>query len=278
VLVVHSKATSENLSTSWATKARNSSRFAKDEVPRKLLIGVAPMLAALAVMPAAAQAAPHYFKNGVLIPEGEKVPIVEWGKLSIITEPPAGFTPCEYLGGGYVENPVGGGAGIGATLRFDTYNCLEGSCPAGEIEIGGKKYEKEFELSYPAQDFPWPSVLTEAEPGVIRTDTSGFVQEAACVAHGLSRSAAGEGGAKGAGENEQFVLPSGGPPLPCVTDETHKLEPQDEKGVNSGPNQSKLVFNAVSGSAVCAGGQFEIKFRESLHIMGYKASELITVH
>jgi hypothetical protein len=246
---------------------------------RKLLIGLAPMLVVLALMPAVAQAVPHYYKNGALIPEGERVPILEWGKLTL-ANPTSLISPttCETMAGGYLQNPVGGGAGIGATLRFATYNCANPECPEGAVEIGGGKYEKEFEIVYPPQDFPWPSVLTETEFG-IRTDITGVVMELACVAHGLSRSAAGEGGSTGAGSNEQYVLPSGGPPtVTCVTDETHKLEPQNEKGSNLGPSQSKLVFNARAGGLTCAAGAVEGELKESLRVMGYKASELITVH
>jgi len=105
----------------------------------------------------------------------------------------------------------------------------------------------------------------------------------ACMAHGFSRLAAGEGnpalGVKGAGENEQFVLPSGGPPtVTCVTDETHRWEPRNENGTNAGPSQSKVRLDVEAGSVDCAGGAFEGKTKESLHIMGYKNSELITVH
>ena len=50
---------------------------------KKLLGALAPMLAALAVMPALAQAVPHYYKNNALAAEGEKIPTVSWGKLSL---------------------------------------------------------------------------------------------------------------------------------------------------------------------------------------------------
>jgi hypothetical protein len=247
---------------------------------KKLLIGLMPILATLAMMPAAAQATPHYFRNGVLLPGGERVPVLEWGKLSLRPEPDeAAGTTCENLAGGYVENPVGGGAGIGATLRFATYNCNNVECPSGEIEVKGQQYEKEFEISYPPQDFPWSSVLEEPEAGVVKTNISHVTEQLACVAHGLTRAAAGEGGSTGAGEDEQFVLPMGGPPtVTCVTDETHQWTLQDEKGANAGPAQSKLVFNAGAGSVNCAGGAFNGLTKESLRIMGYKGSELITVH
>jgi hypothetical protein len=231
-------------------------------------------------MPVVAQAAPHYYKSGVLIPEVEKVPVLEWGRLKLEYAPElAAPTTCEIIAGGFVENAAGGGAGIGATLRYATYNCIDAECPSGELEVKGQKYEKEFEISYPPQDFPWTSVLEEPEAGVVRTNTSHVTQQLACVAHGLTRAAAGEGGSKGAGEDEQFVLPMGGPPtVTCVTDETHHWTPQDEKGTNQGPAQSKLVFNAGAGSVNCAGGAFPATTKESLKIMGYKGSELITVH
>jgi hypothetical protein len=250
---------------------------------KKLWMGLAPMLAALAMIPAVAHATPHYYRNGVLIPAGEQVPVLEWGTLVLSPEPPVGGTSCNNLGGGYVENPVGGGAGIGATLRFDTYNCANAECPAGLVEVGGKLYEKEFEVVYPPQDFPWPSVLLEPEAGVVRTNSTGFVMQLACMAHGFSRLAAGEGnpseGSKAAGESEQFVLPSGGPPtVTCVTDETHKREPHNEKGTNDGPNQSRLSFDSGAGLVSCAGGAFEGRTQDVLRIMGFKNSELITEH
>jgi hypothetical protein len=250
---------------------------------KRLLIGIAPMLAvaALALEPAVANAAAHYYRNGssTPIPEGEKVPILEWGKLTLEPEPTGcDCTTCDNSAGGYIENPIGGGSGAGKILRFATWNCTNGECPAGEIEVGGKKYEKEFEIIYPLQDFPWPSVLAE-EAGLVRTNYADVVMELGCFAHGLTRAAAGEGGSKGAGENEQFVLPSGGKATEtCVTDETHILAPKEEKGTNSGANPSKLVFDEGAGKLNCAGGAFEGKIRESLKVMGYKGSELITAH
>ena len=249
---------------------------------RKLLISFAAVLV-LASVPTVAQAVPHYYKNGALIPEGERVPVVQWGKLTLNPEPIGLFTTCENLAGGYVENPSGGGAGIGTTLRFATYNCINNECPSGEVEVGGKKYEKEFEIVSNPNHLPWPSVLEEPEAGLIRTNSTNVEYKLACMAHGLSRLAAGEGdpslGAKGAGESEQFVLPNGGPPtVTCVTDATHQQKPKIIKGANSGPSQSKVEFDTGEGALNCAGGAFEGKTKESLHIMGYKNSELITVH
>jgi len=252
---------------------------------KKLFTGLAPLvaIAAFVVMPTVAQAAPHFFKTGVLTAEGEKIPTVAWGKLTLAPEPPvAAVTTCENVVGGFVENPAGGGAGIGQTTRFATYNCTNLECPAGEVEIApGVKVEKEFEVVSNPNKLPWPSVLEEPEAGVIRTNNTGVEVKLACMAHGFSRNAAGEGnpslGTKGAGESEQFVLPSGGPPtVTCTTDATHKQTPKNIKGTNSGPNQSKVEFDAGAGALNCAGGAFEGKTKETLKVMGYKNSELIT--
>lgn len=252
---------------------------------KKLFTGLAPLvaIAAFVVMPAAAQAVPHYFKSNALAAEGEKIPTVTWGKLTLAPNPPvAANTTCENISGGFVENPTGGGAGIGQTTRFATYNCTNAECPAGEVEIApGVKVEKEFEVVSNPNHLPWPNVLEEPEAGVIRTNNTNVEVKLACMAHGFSRLAAGEGnaslGAKGAGESEQFVLPAGGPPtVTCVTDATHKQTPKNIKGTNSGPNQSKAEFDAGAGALNCAGGAFEGDTKETVKVMGYKNSELIT--
>ena len=64
--------------------------------------------------------------------------------------------------------------------------------------------------------------------------------------------------------------------MTCVTDETHKQIPKNVKGSNAGPNQSKVEFDTGAGALNCAGGTFEGKTKETLKIMGYKNSELIT--
>jgi hypothetical protein len=252
---------------------------------KKLFTGLAPFLAiaAFVAMPTAAQAAPHFFKGGALAAETEKIPVVSWGKLTLSPNPAvAAITTCENIAGGFVENPTGGGAGIGQTSRFATYNCTNAECPAGEVEIApGVKVEKEFEVVSNPNHLPWPSSLEEPEAGVIRTNSTNVEVKLACMAHGFSRNAAGEGnpslGTKGAGESEQFVLPSGGPPtVTCVTDATHQQKPKNIKGSNGGPNQSKVEFDAGAGALNCAGGAFEGDTKETLKIMGYKNSELIT--
>jgi hypothetical protein len=248
-------------------------------VPKKLLMGIALLaVAALVVMPALAQATePHYYKPGLVTryPEGEKVRFIEWGKLTFAPEPQVGSSSCDFSGGGYVENPVGGGAGVGQTLRLATWNCTNLECPPGEVEIKGKQYEKEFEIIHPPQTFPWPSVLEESAipvAGTTRTNTKGVVWELACFAHKFTKSDAEGKTPPSSGENEQYPLAG---PVKCATDETHLQTPKDENGINLGNNQSKLVFDEGDGKLTCANGAFETKVKASFKIMGFKASELI---
>ena len=113
----------------------------------RLLMGLALTLIAvvLAVMPTAAQATPHYYKNyppTVEYPEGQRIPFIA-GKLTLTHEPGLGAVPtCENMAAGWIENPIGGGAGVGQTLRVATWNCNDVECPEGEVEVQGQNTKK----------------------------------------------------------------------------------------------------------------------------------------
>jgi len=243
----------------------------------KFLAVLAPVIAvaALAAMPAVSQAAPHYYRNGVLIPEGVKVPTLEWGTLGIEPAPQLGIpTPCANVAGGFVENPMGGEAGVGATEDLATYRCENAECPAGLIELAGKEYEKVFEITYPPQDLPWPSVLIEPEAGKFRVDTSGVVEQIGCYATPLTRAEGERETPSGPGEDE--LLPLGATVTCVTTPQEHEQTPLVEKGASAG-SPSKLVFDTKAGTLSCAGGAFESVTHKSLKLVGYTASELITV-
>jgi len=243
---------------------------------KRLLAVLAPIVAvaALAAMPAVSQAAPHYYRNGVLIPEGTKVPILEWGRLTMEGEPGGGVFSCPTVTGGFVENPIGGEAGIGATEAFSTYHCENVECPAGPIELAGKKYEKAFAVTYPPQYLPWRSVLIEPEAGKIRADTSGVVEQVGCYATPLTRAEMERETASGPGEDELFPLAA---TVTCVTTPPeHEQTPLVEKGT-SAASPTKLVFDAKADTLSCAGGAFDGKTLKSLKLIGYNASELISV-
>jgi hypothetical protein len=272
---------------------------------KKLFIRVVPLLAIAAFMlvPAGAQAAPHYYKNNpasVQYAAGKPVHVIAWGRLTLKPEPPvAAVTSCENASGGFVENPEGGGAGIGATERFATWDCSNEECPKGEVEIApGVKVEKEFEVISMPQSFPWPSELLETTP--IRSNNTEVEVELACVAHRIgpfsnstanknefepTRLAIGEGGSKGAGINEQAVFTKtgleGNPTVNCKTQTAAETggpkeqKPEGINGTNFGPGNAKTNFSVGSGALSCAGGAFEGTTKESLKVMNYATSELI---
>ena len=246
-------------------------------VSKRLVAILAPfvVLVALAAMPAVSQAAPHYYRNGVLIPEGAKVPILEWGQLSF--EPEPGFNPfwnCRTASGGYVENPVGGGDGTGAIEDFTAYGCGNAECPAGLIEIAGRQYEKVFQYFSPPQDGRWATALTEPEAGKTRTTISGVVLTAGCYATPLTRAEGELGKTTGPGEDE--LLPLAATATCVTTPSEHELTPLNEKGI-SASSPSKLTFDAHSGTFSCFGGRESGRFLKSLKVIGYTGSELITV-
>jgi hypothetical protein len=84
----------------------------------------------LAVMPVAAQAVTqHWYQNSVLVSAGEEVPVVMFGNEENLSWNNAlGAPDCKAVGGGTIENPVGGGAGDGRTNSLARYECKAGKC------------------------------------------------------------------------------------------------------------------------------------------------------
>jgi len=130
---------------------------------KRPFIGLVPLLVAVAfaMVPTVAQAAtPHYFSEGAEIPQGEKVPTIDWGNTTVHGEQTGSEISCHNAIGGYVENPVGGGAGIDAIEAFATWDCtINYECPAGTR--GGVSPSL----------LPWTSALVEVS-GKIRSLSS----------------------------------------------------------------------------------------------------------
>ena len=220
-----------------------------------------------------ANAGPHYYRNGARLPEGERVPILEWGQLTFESEGGVSYPIiCETASAGFVENSEEGGPGVGQTTSFSSWNCSDTECPEGELELEGHKYEKQYEIIAPPQDLPWSSVLTETK--VIRADSAGVVLTLGCYARKLTRAEEETGKATGAGENEQYAL---APAVTCETTATHLWEPEHKNGTNAGPNESRLIFNQPAGSGPICAGTVTARISESFKVMGYDNSELITV-
>src|SRR5262245_3999680 len=109
---------------------------------KKLFIGLAPLLviAALAVMPVAAQAeTQHWYRNGAKLAEATPVPLVMFGGKVDLSQTSAGLGEihCKGAAGGIIENPIGGGAGIGRTNGYIFYECKAPQCEATVLEKFG---------------------------------------------------------------------------------------------------------------------------------------------
>jgi hypothetical protein len=96
------------------------------------------VIAAFALMPAAAQAhEAWWYKNGVLLKEGVKTPVVTYGgavNLSMMSD--IGALNCRNAGGGIIENPAGGGHGIGTTPGSVFFECKAAGCEKAGEEDG----------------------------------------------------------------------------------------------------------------------------------------------
>jgi hypothetical protein len=106
---------------------------------KKLFTSIAPLLAlaALAVMPAAAQAVTqHWYRSGAILPVATPTPIVTYGgETNLSQNSGIGEINCIQTGGGTIENPTGGGAGIG---RTDAVFFSECKAPQCEAEVKAK--------------------------------------------------------------------------------------------------------------------------------------------
>jgi hypothetical protein len=84
----------------------------------------------LAVMPVAAQAElKHWYTNAAKATEGEEIPVFTFGnEVNLSQTSGVGETNCKNVGGGVIDNPVGGGAGEGRTNSFAFYECKNEMC------------------------------------------------------------------------------------------------------------------------------------------------------
>jgi hypothetical protein len=133
---------------------------------RKLLTGLAPLVAVVAfvAVPAVAQATPHFYTNEVKLEEGVKQPIISYGHLSLTAEGATIPTECENAVSGYIENPVGGGAGKQVTEAFTSFQCKNTECEAAGGKIG-VVFENENAPGL-RREISWPAELLEVSSKV----------------------------------------------------------------------------------------------------------------
>jgi hypothetical protein len=220
----------------------------------KLLAGLVPLLAvaAIAAMPVVAQAeGTHFYRNGTKITEGLRVPTITWGPLT--NSNGGGAWACTNFAGGYVENPVGGGAGVEVIQNWASAECSTAECPLDTRFEGILNPEKNGNKG-------WFGHVTEEE-GVSRLETTGIDLVLSC----WTQAPWGPGNVS-TGERGTPVAPV----LPFKGTWTPKL-----KNGTTGGKPSKVEFGRGSGELIneSIGG---FKITGSLTTLGYVEQELVT--
>jgi hypothetical protein len=226
---------------------------------KRLLMGLAPalLLAVLAVMPAAAQAEPHFYSNHVVLPAESGGPgaegkdIISWGNGELETKS-LGKIICSNVSGGDAFNPEGGTgkAGEGKIDAYVAYDCTNESCEAvfkSKLEIIPEGLDKFGE---------WETKLIEPEAGIIRLKT----------------------GNKTPGSPTQIKFLISCPPAgfgEIKTLSRGELTPKVKNGTLIGSAPSKLEGGAGSGELEI-GGVPEGKVNGSAKVMGYETGEIIS--
>jgi hypothetical protein len=70
----------------------------------------------------------HWYKSNAKMAEGTVAPIVMFGGKTNLSQQLVGEVNCKTVLGGTVENPVGGGAGVGHTNAMAFYECKQETC------------------------------------------------------------------------------------------------------------------------------------------------------
>ena len=151
---------------------------------RKLLIGVAPLLAVvvLAVAPAIAQAEPHWYLGSTPLKEGKKMAVKTEGKLLFSIPGTTIMVSCTVKDVEVLLNPVGGGAGVDVMKAFKLSGCGPNPCPVNSAGVQGA-------LKVTALKLPWASRLVEIPP--IADEISGIELVFSCKKTGVLTTVSG---------------------------------------------------------------------------------------
>jgi hypothetical protein len=193
----------------------------------------------------------RYKKENVFLAEGSagKTFVQGWGTLKIQGLLSAFAYTCRHAEGGYIENPVGGGAGVGATELYSSYQCTFTPCSTFPSVL--------------AEELPWPEVLVEPKAGEIRAKITGIKQDYQCWETKAARekAARGEGGTPNA--KNVFI----GVQTPKPENGTSAAHPGF---LEFGPAAGRLEQEFSQGTVL---GETEGKVK----VLGYKEQELISV-
>jgi hypothetical protein len=228
---------------------------------KKLAIGFSPVLviAAFALMPAAAQAEPHFYSNHIGLPAESGGPgaegkdFIAWGNLEYESLNP-GKLRCGQELGGDVYNPGGpGGAqpGEGKIDAYTVYDCTNEVCEGGDkskLEVIPGGLEKFGE---------WEMKLFEPELGIIRLKIGNKIRESPTQWQWL------------------LVCPPAGSGEFKLS-ERGELTPKLKNGTAVGSAPSKIEFGTGSGELELGGSVPEGRINGGLKVMGFETGEIVT--
>jgi hypothetical protein len=189
--------------------------------------------------------APHWYRNGGIVPAGRRVLAIEWGTLTLTSA--AGAVTCHTVGGGYVENPAGGGAGVNMIQSFSPYECASAECP--------------FESRLEAFGMPWSSVLEEQVAPAIRSTSTGVALVSGCWLAPASGS--GNASTEERGKPTGALLSFAGESAPRLVNGGSIVKPSR---LEYGPGSGELLNTTVGGGATTG----------TAVLIGYQEQETLT--
>jgi hypothetical protein len=192
----------------------------------------------------------RYKVNGVFLAQGSPRFLTEWGTLKLQTvKGGTASYECRDAEGGQIENPVGGGAGVGKTELFSAYQCAFSACPGFPRVL--------------AEALPWSGVLVEPAAGEIRAEVTGIKEDYQCWVTKAAFEKAARGEAELPNAKNVYV---------------GTQRPKPETGT-SAMHPSFLEFGSAAGRLEQEGSEntIQAETESKLKTLGYKEQELISV-
>jgi hypothetical protein len=232
----------------------------------------------------------HWYKNGAILGAGKAAPILTFGgSKDVVQVSGLGEVHCQNVGAGSVENPSGGGAGVGKTLASEFYSCVAPQCETAVKEKFGATGRGEIRT----ENLPVPigpngsegwedQLLTEAgSPASIRERI------------GLPWSAFPSGGQSGSGPAHEspagmmrLTVICAIPSLNAAAAEAvfeGALEPEVGEAASENLNglsagrPSLVKFAGASGGALHSEAGGELTSNGTVKYLGYLSQEVIAV-
>ncbi len=107
----------------------------------------------------------YWYRSGVELQQSLRLPVISWGGAEDVAQTSgSGQISCRTVGAGTIENPVGGGPGVGQTQASGFFECSAPQCEAAGAEKGIPAIGR-----ITSSNFPWKDELTEGgSPNSIR--------------------------------------------------------------------------------------------------------------